>query len=381
MGRARLPPWAMFAAAAVIAAVACRNGTVKPPDGGPEAGPDDGPSALSLEIAVTGCTSFDPTGVRCGDSAMPARRCAGTPPMALSFAPVGSSQLTQFAWTFGDGTPTVTEQAPSHTYPLPGCYEVTLVGRGNNGTVKAPPQVIQVDGQSIGGPCDVDGQCAGGLECSCAPGTGCAAAFSHGLCSRACDTTQCCDTPQCTEPRVCAALAFAGGADAGTPVRRARCVAPCTSDGDCPPGFACPTLRAGGTTASLAWVRGCLPVGAQRDLGAPCRNANEVLDPDSCGTGVCADVGALGVCSASCDGNHPCPGGSACARLGDGQDLCLALCAYESDCARDPLFTCVGGLIADGGAGINVCAPRSCAIDDECAPSGRCGPNAVCVRR
>src|SRR5688572_5206894 len=122
----------MFAASAVTAALACRNGAVKPPDGGPEGGTTDGPTLLSLEVAVTGCASFM-SGARCdsdGDSAT-APRCVGSPPLALSFSPVGSAQLTQFTWTFGDGTPTVTDRAPSHRFVLPGCYEVTLVGEGN----------------------------------------------------------------------------------------------------------------------------------------------------------------------------------------------------------------------------------------------------------
>ena len=58
----------------------------------------------------------------------------------------------------------------------------------------------------------------------------------------------------------------------------------------------CPTA---GATAATPWTRACLPLGAARDVGAPCRDANEVLDADACTTGVCADVGALGVCSAS----------------------------------------------------------------------------------
>ena len=365
----------MFAASAVTAALACGNGAVKPTDQGPEGGTADGPTLPSLEVAVTGCASFT-TGALCDSDGATAPRCVGSPPLALSFSPVASAELTRFTWKFGDGTATVTERAPSHTFVLPGCYEVALVGQGSIGTVTPrQPQVIEVRAQPIGAPCDIDGQCAGGFECSCAPDKGCAPAFSHGLCSVACDTAQCGDRA------VCAALAFASGADAGTPVRRPRCVASCTSDADCVPGFACPALRASGTSGANGWVRGCLPIGAQRDVGAPCRNENEVLDPDSCGTGVCADVGALGVCSASCDVSGACPSGATCARLRNGRDLCLAPCASDADCARDPLFACVAGLTDDGGAGISVCAPRSCATDDECAPSGRCGPNAVCVAR
>jgi len=375
VSRERLAPWAVLAAYAVTAALACRNGGVTPPDAGPDGDTSDRPPRLSLEVAVTGCASVS-SGALCGGDGAMAPHCVGSPPLALSFSPVGSPELTQFKWTFGDGTAAVTQRAPSHTFVLPGCYEVNLVGQGNIGTVKPPqPQVIEVRPQPIGAPCDVDGQCAGGFECSCAPEKGCAAAFSHGLCSVACDTAQCGDRA------VCAALAFVSGADAGTSARRARCVASCAGDADCAPGFACPTLRASGSSAAAGWVRGCLPVDAQRDVGAPCRNDNELLDDDSCGTGFCADVGALGVCSVSCADRNPCPSGAVCARLRNKLDFCLAPCTSDADCARDPLFACVAGLTDDGGAGISVCAPRSCATDDECAPSGRCGPNAVCIRR
>ncbi len=379
MGRERLAPWLMLAAAAMTAAVGCGDGAGKPPSGMSDGGTADGPPLLSLEVAVTGCASFESDAGSCGDSGgMAAGRCSGSPPLALSFAPVGSPQLTQFTWTFGDGTATIAERAPSHTFVLPGCYEVVLVGvgEGNLGTVSPPsPQVIEVVPQPTGAPCDVDGQCADGLECSCAPGKGCAPAFSHGLCSMACDTVP------CRGSAVCAKLAFASDADAGTPVRRARCVASCASDADCAPGFACPTLRATGTSESMTWVRGCLPIGAQRDVGASCLNENDVPDADSCGTEACvAVVGALGVCSSSC-ASLPCPSGAICAQLPDLRDLCLATCASDADCARDPLLACVAGL-DNGGTDTRVCAPRPCTTDGECAPSGRCDTSSsVCVRR
>lgn len=374
MSRRRLALRAVLASAVAVAAGGCRNGTQKPPDGNLEGGTTDGLTLPSLEVAVTGCASYEPVVALCDGDAGTGPRCTGSPPLSLSFSPVGSPQVTQFTWTFGDGTPSVTERAPSHTYLLPGCYQVRLVGLSNTGTVEPPqPQTIRVEELAIGAPCDVDAQCAGALECACAPGKGCAPAFTHGLCSAACDIAL------CGGGAVCAALAFAGGPDAGVPVRRARCVAACTGHNDCAVGFECSTLTAAGAAAPATWVRGCLPRGAQRDLGAPCRNENEVLDPDLCGTGVCADVGALGVCSASCDANRTCPTGATCARLRDGRNFCLAPCVTDDDCARDPLLACTGGLAANGGAG-SVCAPRACTTDDDCAPSGRCGAN-VCVRR
>src|SRR5262249_16624337 len=102
---------------------------------------------------------------------------------------------------------------------------------------------------------------------------------------------------------------------------------------------------------------------------------------DACATGSCADVGALGVCSASCDDTHPCPDASACAQLAGGRSLCLLSCTSDGDCASDPLLACVS-VPAPGASGyVNGCAARVCSGDVACVPSGRCGPEGVCIRK
>ncbi len=63
---------------------------------------------------------------------------SGTPPLAVSFYSVGSSDpdgdALSYSWDFGDGTPGSTAANPAHTYTTSGNYAATLTvsdGRGN----------------------------------------------------------------------------------------------------------------------------------------------------------------------------------------------------------------------------------------------------------
>jgi hypothetical protein len=360
----------------LLAGIACGGGGAAPRDGSTEGGKLDASIPLALDIAVGGCMSYSSAGV-CGPDAGPGPCCTGQPPLTLSFSPVGSQGLTRFLWTFGDDTPTSSERAPIHSYAHPGQYQVSLVGGAEDiGSVAPPlPLVVVVEPLAAGAPCDVDDQCGAGLACLCAPGSGCAPAFLRGVCSKACDTDAC-------GPReACATFAIAPPPSAGTAARAPLCLAACQTSAGCASGFVCQTLPTGGATASMPWTHACLPLGAARDVGAPCRNPDEILDDDACTTSVCADVGALGVCSAACDGGHPCPDDAACAVLADGRQLCLLSCAQDGDCARDPLLACAPATPLSGAPTVTVCAPKSCTSDAACAPAGRCGSNAVCVRR
>src|SRR5207237_330214 len=128
---------------------------------------------------------------------------------------------------------------------------------------------------------------------------------------------------------------------------------------DCGPGSVCQTLPASPATLGAAWTTGCLPLGALQDIGDACRDANEALADQACTTRLCADVGALGVCSASCDDGHPCPDDAACVLLAGGRQLCLRTCtAGGGSCSRDPLLTCAAAARAGGGMGdVMVCGP------------------------
>jgi hypothetical protein len=352
-----------------FAGLACRDQHMAPNrDAGSDGIRSDVSMPLTLDIAVTGCASFDTATVA----------CSGSPPLALAFAPVGSPELSRFLWTFGDGTPPTTERAPSHTYSHPDRYQVTLVGGTTDiGMVMAPqPLTVIVAALPTGAPCDVDAQCdsTAGLTCMCAPGSGCAPTFFRGVCSMSCAAES------CGADAVCAAAAVGPRADAG--VRSSLCLRGCQTNAQCAPGFVCQTLPVGSTADTARWTRGCLPLGVARDVGASCRDANEVLQDDACATGTCADVGALGVCSASCDDTHPCPDGSACAQLPDGRAICLLSCTFnDNDCTGDPLLACVAAPASGASGTVDVCAAKVCSGDVACAPSGRCGPEGVCIRK
>jgi PKD repeat protein len=333
-----------------------------------DGGGDAPPPPLTLDISVTGCAAFDVAAVV----------CSGPAPLTVSFAPVGSPAFTTFRWTFGDGTPSSTERAPSHTYavPTPGGYDVTVTGQGPSvGLVtQVRHGLIDVQALATGAACDVDGQCADGLRCLCSPGTvgsTCGAAFTRGICSTACATGF------CGPGAVCAATALgapAGRGDAGNGGAAADagvaaspvCLADCAGGADCAPGFVCQQIPGGGGDP---WVQGCLPLGARNDFGTSCRDADDVLDDAICTTGLCADIGALGLCSAACAGAHPCPAGAACARLAGASDLCLPACSAATPCTSDPSLGCTvvtnsdagidGGLaITAGDPGVAYCAPR-----------------------
>jgi PKD repeat protein len=419
-------------AALLLLAGGCKKGAPGGLDGGgggpADAFPSEGLQPLALDFAITGCTRYD-TG---------AARCYGSSPLTLSFSPVTSPSLTQFRWSFGDGTSS-SDRAPKHTYVLPDTYDVTLVGAGDAGTASST-QHVSVSALGAGSPCDVDGQCGTGLTCVCGGGTDCGPGFSRGLC------TAPCGAGGCSAGSACAALAPAPGdggagvsADAGAPrdggddardggaaardggdaaqggdagedgdagggvdggvdaradgstgdggaspspptdFRQPVCLASCKQDVDCPTGLACRQLPSGDATAGTHWVGICFPP-ALGDVGQPCRGPDGALSSAACLTGTCANVGALGLCTASCDATDPCPSGSACARFGDGRSMCLAICAATGDCARDPLLACVapggagtlGFTVADGTPGTTYCAPRHCTTGADCAPAGVC---------
>lgn len=307
------------------------------PDAAVDANGHDGLAPLTLDIAVTGCATFDISAVACG----------GTAPLAVSFSPVGSAELTMFLWNFGDDTPPSFDRAPLHTYTLPGSYDVTLTGGGGStigNVMQLRRSLIVVKPVATGAPCDVDGQCGDGLHCLCQPGTGCGAAFLRGICS----TT--CSTGFCGAGAACASYAPGPSPDAGVTNDAAAplCLAACQTDADCSAGFVCEELLVGASTTAR-WVRGCLPLGAASDLGASCRNANGALDDARCTTGVCADLGTLGICTAACDGAHPCPAGAACAQMQSGQPVCLRACSTTSPCPVDPSLTCKLETPADAG--------------------------------
>jgi PKD repeat protein len=407
----------VLAASALLFAGACHTRTFQVADGGRDAPAIDAPTAdvprpLAVDFAVTGCARHD-----IGEA-----RCSGLAPLTVSFSPVSSPALTRFVWTFGDGAPTSTERAPTHTYALPGTYDVTLVAAGEVGSVsRTRARLIEVTPVRAGALCGVDGHCAAGLRCLCGAGDTCGPTFMRGIC------TAPCPTGTCAGAAVCATVDLpSGGAngpgDAGTPADDARdangdaasdadandagapadgaapsagaraplCLIPCTDDAGCPAGLACRALPAPAPSAAR-WTRACVPP-SFHEVGDTCRDASGQRDDRACASGTCAALGALGVCTASCGSGAPCPPGSACATFGNGQTLCLRTCGAAAPCTRDPLMRCepaggagpLGFQISPAIPGATFCAPSACAAQADCAPAGTCAPLGAgghCVRR
>jgi PKD repeat protein len=389
-------------AASALLLAACKTRVPQTGDGGRDAPAIDAPAAdvprpLAVDIAVSGCVERD-----LGEA-----RCFGPAPFTVSFAPVSSPSLTRFVWTFGDGSPPSTERAPSHTYALPGAYDVTVVAAGEVGSVsRTRARFIHAQGVGAGAPCGVDEQCVPGLRCLCGAGEDCGPAFMRGLCTAPCPTGACGADGTCATVDLPVRLPLAD-ADAGTdaaedPPTDARgqdgatsdagggpvalCLSPCGDDAGCPtssssaPGLACRALPAGPGGAAR-WTQACVPP-AYHDLGEPCRDASDQLKDRACASGTCAPLGALGVCAAPCGPGAPCPSGSACATFGDGRTMCLRACGAAAPCTRDPLLRCeapggagpLGFQIASPPAGATYCAPRACAAQADCAPAGACAP-------
>jgi PKD repeat protein len=368
----------------------CHGGSSVGPgarDGGSDAvAAGDAVEPQALDFTLTGCGRYDAS----------AGRCYGAPPLTLSFSPIGSAALTRFLWDFGDGTPPSTDRAPSHSYALPGSYQVTVTGAGSVGTVQSRAQTVSVSAVLAGSACDVGAQCATGLTCVCGVGSGCPSAFLHGICTAACPSGSCGAGAACVafEPPAApsdgGASSGDGGGGGGDPLAQPLCLATCQQDADCAAGLACRDVRAGGTATGSPsqWTRACIPASFLGDLGQPCRTAAGALDDAACLSGTCADLGALGLCSASCANGATCPPGSTCALLGDGRALCLEPCSGAGACARDPLLDCetpgtagpLGFTVPGAEASASYCAPMRCSADGACGPAGACD-SGHCVSR
>jgi PKD repeat protein len=484
MVRRGLAVSSLLAWVALAALSGCHTRTLAQ-DGGLDAGSGDAsfadvPGALTLDFAATGCARADagaaPTApLDAGPDATAAGGggatvCSGAAPLTLTFTPVSSSALTRFRWTFGDGSPPSSERAPTHTYVLPGAYDVAVVAAGPTGSLsRQRPGFVAVTANAAGAPCDVDAQCAPGLFCLCGQSAPCGDAFPRGICTSACPPAGCAGGTACARvdvPPPAAPDAGTGAADAGAagptgdaageaptdtsasndgaandasagdggrpetagaatvdagaalsgdatvtgdasppsgdaasgdasapdggpaaPGDAARapprplCLAACAADADCALGLVCRALP-GGTSGTFTNV--CVPPFYRR-VADSCRDAEGRLDDHVCSTGLCANLGAIGLCSASCAGGAACPTGAACATFGDGRSFCLVTCTADETCTRDPLLACETG--AGGGAlgfttsppapTATFCAPRSCTSQADCAPSGTCKPLGV----
>jgi PKD repeat protein len=318
-----------------------------------------------VDFTVKDCPQLDPT--------VPS--CSGTAPFTVQFVPITTTTVSQYRWRFGDGTPDDPSAAPSHTFGTPGPFDVTLWGFGSAGAqaskTRAGYIIVLADG--IGTPCQADQQCAPNLHCLCSAANPCTTGPLGGMCTSQCQKSD------CPVGDVCANLATtATNSGHAEPWQSQLCLPGCKSDADCTAGLHCRTLP--GWPSSASWVSGCF-ADVPADLGEPCLDANGIRRNDLCVTGLCADLGALGLCSRDCTSTL-CPVGSDCAVFGDGRELCLVRCSSSFTCDKDPLLACVapgssllGFQLATppslGGEG-QYCAPKPCTGNTDCDPAGLC---------
>jgi PKD repeat protein len=338
----------------------------------------DRPVSLAVDFTIENCPSFDPV----------ALTCTGPAPLIVRFVPLATATVTKYLWDFGDHTVFDGTTAPSHVYTTPGVYNVQVIATGVSGgfVTKAHPGFIVALPNPLGKPCETTAQCDSMLFCLCPASAGCTGAPPYGQCASLC-TSGLCDDEQ-----VCAGLRTAEpplwNAE---PWQTSLCLPHCEADSDCDTGLRCRTLPPG--PEGSAWVRACF-WDTPRDVGEPCTDSDGNRRDDFCATGMCAELGALGMCTMDCRVSS-CPQGSDCAAFGDGRRLCLRPCSgkYVFPCDRDPLLICTNPTTGDlgyqttlnnGAQGSRYCAPSPCVSDDDCRPSGNCATTTGvghCVKR
>ena len=367
-----------------VAALACSKADLPVHDAGTERSSSDTASPesdaqvpLAVDFSVENCPAFDAQ----------ALTCTGKAPLSVRFVPLATTTVTQYFWDFGDGA-FAGELAPSHVYTTPGVYSVRVVATGASSGVVTKVHVafVVVQTNSIGDPCDSSRQCDQDLFCLCSASTPCNTGPAHGSCA-----ISCLQAGICGDAQVCAGLLTATPpAGKASAWQTSLCLRECAKDADCSAGLSCRTLPPG--PAGSAWIHGCfakLPA----DVGEPCRDSAGNLRDDLCASGLCADLGANGMCTMDC-ARTSCPPGSDCAVLGDGRKLCLRPCTNFA-CSQDPLLTCITPNPGDLGyqpispnAATSHCTPTFCSSSDSsgdpCLPTGTCvynGGGSHCIRR
>ena len=350
----------------------CGSRELSVADAGPDVAPPDvaqptdvAPLPLAVDFTVVNCLPPDPN--------LPS--CSGTAPFTVQFEPIVTATISQYRWNFGDGTPDDPNATPLHTFTAPRSFDVTLFGFDWAGSrvQKTRPSFITVLPNALGQPCQDDQQCESDLFCLCSGANPCITGPLGGMC------TSLCQKNSCPAGDVCANLATAASnSDRPESWQTQVCLPTCLSDADCTAGLRCRTLP--GWPNATAWVHGCF-ADVPADLGGPCLSATGVRRNDLCVTGLCADLGALGLCSHDCT-SASCPVGSDCAVFGDGRALCLVPCSSSFPCNQDPLLTCVASgqsllgyhlkTTPSGGGGGAYCAPNPCGADSDCGAAGLC---------
>ena len=295
-----------------------------------------------------------------------------------------------------------------------GCYDVD-----GDGTKECAP--FGDGGGQIGDPCVDVGDCAGGADAiclddpnlptnlcasscadgqTCPPGSVCTFDGEGAVCLATCQTTSECPEgavcedrdgdgvfecgpgqgigDPCEDGTQCASgeciPESAGGAPGGF------CTAPCTTDGDCPPGSECGTLPGGGTGCASScasdsdcpgpgWA--CDPAGYCTPYGGGDGQVGDACeDVSQCAGGSdasCIPDGTGGSsCTVSCGEGDPCPPGSACNGA-----FCERTCIDDTDCREGT--HCEQGLCAPG-TSVGGDVGTACQVADDCA-----GQTPTCI--
>jgi len=371
---------ARAALAIACVALACGRSAQRSLDAGSDVVPVDvappsevGGMPLALDFSATGCSEFDSALVQCRAPA----------PVTLNFAPIATTGLTRFQWTFGDGSPMSTETAPAHIFTLPGRYTVTLTAGGTSGTaMQSHVDYVVVGEVPPGGPCDVDRQCAGAGTCWCGAKTPCDPFLTRGFCARACvdDAATPCDSgTMCVD--LSKGVSTSTDAGAPPPWRRNLCLPACDDTTTCSRGTSCRWFSKAPATDTGAWTRACFAP-YPFAIGQRCDDANGQPSNADCASGTCTQLGRFGRCSLDCR-NTVCPTGAACARWADGRALCVAACSAGVTCDDDPVLACElpgtapGEFTVTGDSATTVpnatyCAPKRCAASSECGLGATC---------
>lgn len=357
--------------AALLCVTGCEQRNSNTDGGATDAFNDDslgGPDVLSIGLSVD-FTINCPVATD-ADAGLPTGCCRAPAPAVLTFVPITGGPVDRYFWQFGDEQKSFVV-TPTHTYALPNQYDVTLVVGGSAGTLSETKRAcVDVQPNPTGAACEVDVQCQTGNTCLCGAQSQCGSPFFRGLCVKSCRDAD------CAASSVCADLSLGGGATTESPWRRPWCLGACATSADCPVGNQCRELP--GRYPAGKWVKACFP-SFPLPSGSPCRNAKGVLDSPSCVTGLCADIGALGMCTNRCESSD-CPANFTCTALANGEKACLPNCKPGDTCNDDLWLACrtpAGGLTG------SVCGPRPCTADADCV-NGRCalsGSSGVCSSR
>ena len=288
-----------------------------------------------VDFAISGCATGD------GSEASP---CLGQSPLILQFTALAPAQIDSHVWSFGDGSMPDPSLGPIHRFSEPGSYDIGLNVDGPGGSAgRTRLAAVVVIPASLGSVCDGDSQCSS-ADCLCGSEQSCPPPLATGMCVLDCESHEACGANLCIDL----------GSDGVAPWSLATCLPSCdpTAD-DCGTNASCQALL--GVDGEFGHA--CFATGLLAPIGASCRDANDELDDARCASGVCADLGQRGMCTASCD-TIACPLGTACVTPTGGVPgpLCVATCA-DSACDSDPLLSCrapdndftvVGDAIAEG---------------------------------